>query len=482
MRADPSAGYDAPMSADLTPSPDESRPAAGEWPAPFLDALRADVGVIGVAEVRPSTPGTRALVVVTTWDARDAVAARLPQLGALALGGEPTASHHTTDRWTGLASDARRIDVEVVRIGDLKPSARGETATVVLDTKDLLDQWVRWSGGRDRSRESARGETPADPVLVVDAAVRMLDALPLGCRTCGDDEPLRPRVATHLRRLRGAVSADAPGGAALLARLDAALAPCPQPGAGLRVVPGDAGPAAALDAFLRVADGEGFLGDRMLFEAAVNRLVELSGRTPDFDEGYLLPSFDGVEGRWRFGEGVGGCRTPLVPGIVVGIGVTPADHLEFWAAPCVRETLCDVACVADPGTRVVRERTAGRDAFLGAMTGEIDRAWDDLPALLRSARRAGRVREDDPDAALRPLHLPRSYREAAKRLSRSPAPTRLALALALCRAGSGEEPIHARKFGLSAGRLLATTPAAPAGSEDDDSCDADACGPGDCAG
>ena len=90
--------------------------------------------------------------------------------------------------------------------------------------------------------------------------------------------------------------------------------------------------------------------------------------------------------------------------------------------------------------------------------------------------------EDDPDASLRPLHLPRSYREAAKRLSRSPAPTRLALALALCRAGSGEEPIHARKFGLSAGRLLATTPAAPAGFEDDDSCDADACGPGDCAG
>jgi hypothetical protein len=209
-----------------------------------------------------------------------------------------------------------------------------------------------------------------------------------------------------------------------------------------------------------VADGEGFLGDRMLFAEATKRMTELSRRAPVFDEGFVLPTFDAVEARWRIGEATGGCKTPLVPGIHVGVCVTPEDHLEFWAAPFVREPLATVACVADAGTRVVRERAAGKEALVAACVAEVERAWDELPDFLRAARRAGRTPAGDVESALRPLHLPRSYREAAKRgIGRLLTPTRLQVATALARAGEDQEPLHARKFALAAGRVLAANPA-----------------------
>jgi hypothetical protein len=98
----------------------------------------------------------------------------------------------------------------------------------------------------------------------------------------------------------------------------------------------------------------------------------------------------------------------------------------------------------------------------------VDRAWEELPDFLRTARRAGRTPVQDVEEALRPLHLPRSYREAAKRgLGAAATPSRLQTALALARAGSAEAPVNARKFGLAAGRFVALTPPGA-----DDGCDA----------
>jgi hypothetical protein len=241
-------------------------------------------------------------------------------------------------------------------------------------------------------------------------------------------------------------------------RAAAVLAAVPRPGEGLRVVPGrDApeDPQAALEGFYRVADGEGFLGDRVLFEAARVRLTELSRRAPVFEEGFVVPTFDAVEARFRFGDGIGGCKVPLVPGVHVGVGVTPADELEFWAAPSVREAACSVACVADTGTRSVRARTVGKDALLAALLEAVDAAWDELPDFLRAARRAARTPVEDAAAAYRPLHLPKTFVEGARRILGNPArPSRLALALALCRNGDDAAPLVARKLGLAAGRLL----------------------------
>ena len=60
--------------------------------------------------------------------------------------------------------------------------------------------------------------------------------------------------------------------------------------------------------------------------------------------------------------------------------------------------------------------------------------------------------------ALAPLHLPRSFREAASALVRGDGASRFSLALTLARAGDEMEPLVARKFAWAAGRLLATTP------------------------
>jgi hypothetical protein len=452
-----------------TPETDgEGAPPAAGWPAPFLDALRGDRRVVGAAELAasggtsggPAPRGVRVLLLVTTWDGRDAIAADLPRLGALALGRGADLSRHEAERWIGASADGTRVEIEVVRIGDLRPSARGEKATVVLDRDGLLEQWVRWSVGRDRARD--RDATPREAVLLeVDEALRRLEAARAadGPSRKRRGAPLVPRLAESLRAGRDELVAGRPEEDALRARIDAALASAPLAGAGVRVVPGSEGPAAALESFLAVADGEGFLGDRTLFAEAVKRLTELSRRAPAFDEGFLLPSFDAVEARWRIGEATGGCSTPLVPGVYVGIGVTPADALEFWAAPFVREPQATVACVADAGTRVVRERTVGKDALIAACVAETEHAWDELPEFLRSARQAARTSAGDLEHALRPLHLPRSYRAAARRaLGRLLTPSRLEAALALARAGEGEDPVHARKLGLAAGRLLAARP------------------------
>lgn len=448
--------------------------AASRWPRALLDTLARDPRVVGAADLSdvngPAAPprGPRVLVIVTTWDGGASLPVDLPRIGALAAGEAVVVSDRDGASWRGLTAALGRIDVRVVRIGDLKPSAAGEHAAVVIDRKGLVDQWVRWSRGRDRTRDVPVSASRDRELLDLAELADALDSISHGTTRLTPDgpRPLRPMLVRRARELRPHMRTDDAAGAALVARIDAALAASPHDGAGYRVVPDtNLPPAAALERFLGIADGEGFLGDRVLFDAAARRLAELSRRAPVFDEGFVVPTFDAVEARWRFGEGIGGCKVPLIPAVHVGVGVTPSDALEFWAAPAVRMPPALVACVADPGARVVLERTAGKDALLAALLGEVERAWDELPEFVRTARRASRSSAGDAESALRALHLPRSYREAVRAvLAAVSSPTRMQLALALARVGTGEDPLNARKLGLAAGRVLAETPAGDAGA------------------
>lgn len=446
---------DSPTGSTGPPAPHETPP----WLAEFAEHAREE-RVVGVAEL-PTRGGWRHLVVVTTWHGFDAVVGDLPRLGALILGGPPVVEQRGST-WTGISSDLRRVVLDVRRVGDLLPDDEGAVATVLLDRNGLLDQWVRWSRGRDRTEDpSYAAEWEASETIDLDGELRLLAGLEPGCRTeeGGAEVPLRPILVRAVREKLGTRSAGAPLAAALAARADELLRSAPQDGAGIRVVPRRASAADPYDAFLRVADGEGFRGDRVLFDAAAARLAALSRRAPRFDEGFVVPTFDAVEVRWSFGAGAPLAGTSLVPCVHVGVGVTPADHLDMWAAPAVREACCTVACVADDGNRRVLPRDAGREALLAALVEAVEVAWKRLPGLLRAARRSSRLREDDPAAALAALHLPRTFRESAAALLRREGPvTRLAVALALSRAGDDAEPLVARKLGWGAGRLLASAP------------------------
>ncbi len=451
--------------------------AEREWAPELLAALAADERVVGAASLAWDRFDAREarLVIATTWDGLEGVKAGLPKFGALAVGAEPHVAHHD-GAWTAVTAAGRRISIAAARIGDLKPGRDGVGAVPVVDPRGVIDQWARWSANRaEDGAESASGDGAAPGGAACGgAASRSLVELDHLLREA-EARMARGRIAADytwavLRAGRAALDLADPVQASLAARADAVLAATPGPGTGLRATFRAGDPAATLERFYLVADGEGFLGDRFLFNAASKQLAELSRRAPVFDEGFVVPTFDAVEVRWRFGDGVGGCKVPLVPAVHVGVGVTPEDHLEFWAAPAVREPGCSLACVADLGVRTVVPRTAGKDALLAALAAAVDDAWDRLPTLLRSARRAAKITEADALAAWKPLHLPKSFTGAARRaLEAGSSRSRLALALALARAGDDAAPLVARKLGLAAGRLLWTTPA-PSAPGDDAAC------------
>jgi len=441
----------------------EAAPGDGAWLEALAEHARED-RVVGVAEL-PMRPEMRRLWIVTTWHGFDVVCRDLTRIGGLVLGA-PAAVVSDTGHgcWEGLAADLRRASLEVVRIGDLTPDGEGRSATVLLDRHGLLEQWVRWSRGRPNEDEG-EGTGPAgwdtSYAFQVDDASRVFAHLEPGDVTGSDEDPVpvRPVLVRGLRESRDRLHPSAPLSAELAARIGDLLRTAPLDGAGLRTVPQRSSFEDPYDAFLSVADGEGFRGDRALFDAAAEKLRALARRSPEFDEGFLVPTFDAVEVRWRFGEGVRGRRWPLVPCVHVGVGVTPGDDLEFWAAAAVREPTCTVACVADDGRRTVLPRTAGRDALVGALTGATESAWRGLRRLLRATGRARRLVVADADAELRPLHLPRSFRESACALLRNDVrTTRADVAMALARSGDDADPLVARKLGLAAGRLLAQTP------------------------
>jgi len=413
--------------------------------ARFVGAVKDDPRVVGIARLDGGIPGAQPLLVVTTWDGFDALAPELPRLAAPLLADGPRIERNVDGRWTGVDADGARAEIELRRVGDLVPTYDGAEAEALHDPRGLLKQWIQVSRrSPDADVEAQIAAQPLDGVLMMDSHLRL--------HAAGNPGSLR-EMDWMFSPARALLRPDHPAEAALARRIELALRSEPGPGAGLRLLGGD-DPAAAAESFYMTADDEGFKGDRVLFGEAVERLRALSKRTPVFDQGFVVPTFDAVEAAFALGDAVGGCQPPLVPGVYVGVGVTPADALEFWAAPFVRFATSSVACVDDAGEREVVARAAGRGPMTAALTSAVDAAWDRLPALIDRAR-ASTTESVDPAAVLAPLHLPRSFVERAKRHGADALMcSRLRCALALCAAGEDAPPLVARKLGLAAGRAL----------------------------
>jgi hypothetical protein len=413
--------------------------------ARFVEAVKDDPRVLGVARLDDDFPGSPILLVVTTWDGFDALSPDLPRVASPLLADGPRIEHRIDGEWTGVDAEGARAVVRLRRVGDLVPTPEGPHAKALADPRGFVATWIKCCRSAPDFPVEPQPEQLAEMQLMSDWFVRMLTEHPEP-RTVGELSPLTLDVRAGLRD-------DHPAEAALARRIDAMLRVDPQPGAGVRVS-AFTHPADKFESFLAIADAEGFKGDRVLFAQAVAHLRKLSNREPVFDHGFLVPTFDAVEAAFALDEGVGGCRVPLVPGVYVGVGVTPTDALEFWAAPFVRVATSSVACVDDTGERDVVPRTAGKDALLSALTSAIDAAYERLPALLDAARAAERD-SVDPAKALAPLHLPRTFVERAKRHGADALMcSRLTVALALCAAGENTSPLVARKLGLAAGRVL----------------------------
>lgn len=422
----------------------------------FVESLRDDPRVLGIARRGVGDSQQTRLFVVSTWDGGVTLPAELSRLCApLVGGGVPIEELRTGGDlrvaaiWEGLGADGTRAEVVLMRAEDLVPDGISVYAKPLHDPRGLIE---RYASAREREKGPTRSEQRR--FLMADGLARS------GGRTSS-------RHVGILRSVRDELSPDDPAQSSLAARIGEALRAEPGPGEGYR--PG-LDPASSdrewegtregfeserekwLEHFLSTADDEGFKGDRVLFGEAVKRLRELSKREPVFDQGFVVPTFDAVEAGFVTGDAVPGA-TSLLPGVYVGVGVTPKDALEFWAAPFVREPSCSVACVDDTGERDVVLRTAGRDPMIASLTRAIDAAWARLPGLLAAAAATETV---DPAAAIATLHLPRSFVERAKsRGAGVPSSARIGVALALARAGHDCAPLVARKFGLAAGRVLA---------------------------
>lgn len=419
----------------------------------FVDSLKDDPRVLGIARAAARPEGATNLIVVTTWDGGESLPSELARLAGPLVGDGPrieTLEHpaprhaRMTATWTALGADGTRASVGLRRAGDLVPSLDGREVEALHDPRGLIETWKRYSV--KATDGECRGDEPTfaatEQHLLVDWALR-------------DEQRGREQWSGaswfYIRDARETLDLANAAHAALAARIDAYVARSPGPATGIRAPGGDE-PSGVLERFLVVADGEGFKGDRVLFGEAVKHLRGLAGREPVFDQGFAVPTFDAVEAAFVTGDALPGAPR-LLPGVYVGVGVTPKDALEFWAAPFLRDPACSVACVDDTGDRDVVLRTAGRDPMVSALTTAIDAAWARLPALVAAAAAAESV---DSAAVLATLHLPRSFVERAKaRGSGVGTCSRLDLALAVARAGHDCAPLVARKLGLAAGRVLA---------------------------
>lgn len=424
--------------------------------AKFVDAVKDDPRVLGVARLEGHPSEVIHLLVVTTWDGGDSLPGEMSHLCGPLVGDGPRieklccpAPPHArmTATWAAIGADSSRAFVGLRRAGDLVPQFSGRDAAIIHDPRSLIDTWIRYSKNESDEGCLSREEvsSQADSLLMVDSMLR--DA-------AHGFNPWTQESYDWLRAPRAALDPADAAHSALAARIDGHLRTQPGQAEGSRVTGRDDA-AARFNSFLTIADDEGFKGDRVLFNEATKRLRELAKREPVFDQGFVVPTFDAVEAGFALGEAVGGCQPPLIPGVYVGVGVTPKDALEFWAAPFVRDPTCSVACVDDTGERDVVLRSAGRDPMIATLTSVVDAAWDRLPALIDAARDASKE-SVDPAKAMAALHLPKSFVERAKRRGADALMcSRLTVALAVARAGDDCAPLVARKFGLAAGRVIA---------------------------
>jgi len=425
----------------------------------FVASIRDDPRVLGIASLGRIAPTIPELLVVTTWDGFETLPGHVaPEMRSL-VGGDPvierrerptaigpTYVHFEDFVWTGLGAGDLRAEIRFRRIGDLVPSWDGVEAELLYDPHEFLATWKKYSRseqGADRL-EARFEERDLSHWLAVDYIVR-------GARP----NPGADVNFALLRQVRSELSHEDSVQSSLARRIDRFLAASPGEGRGMRLAVGPSLAARTFEEFLSSADAEGFKGDRVLFTEAVAHLRKLSKREPVFEHGFLVPTFDAVEAAFALDEAIGGCSLPLVPGVYVGVGVTPTDALEFWAAPYLRAPTSRVGCIDDLGHRDVVERAAGRGPMLAALTSAIDAAHDRLPALLDAARDAERE-SVDPAKVLAPLHLPKTFVERAKRHGADALLcSRLTVALALCAAGEDASPLVARKLSFAAGRALA---------------------------
>lgn len=430
--------------------------ATAALPAPVTARLEADARVLGAAQPAGSdlafAPGVELrLVIACRYDAHAGVIADLPGLLApeVDLDGARSACDGTGLR--AITKSGVHVVVDVTPMSLLRPDARGEGARVLVDRTGAMDQWVRWSAGRPAETEDTQ-RLAAECALSADRVLRALASETVTV------EPRRDPIDRWTAQLDPDHGVDA----ALLRAAADLRALRPVPGAGLTVHAG-VEPGGAFESFLAVADAEGFRGDRVLFERARDLLSQRPGAHVTFEAGWCLPTFDAVAVRFALGPPVGGCKVPLAPAVAVGVEVTAADDLAFWAAPAVREAAGTFACVKDDGERTVLARDAGRDAFFAALDHCVTTAADDVPDLLARARGAARERLDDLETALRATHLPLSHRtRVLRRLGGAALVTRLELALALTRSARDEGALGAAKLSWAAGRVLAVaSPAAP---------------------
>jgi hypothetical protein len=430
---------------------------------PLVARCEADPRILGAALLLPEHDDWTRVLIATTWDGLEPVADLLPEMAAEILGNGPAEvrSDHDGTRWRGLTSEDERLDLELVRMSELVPDPRADPARPIHDPAGLLEQWTRWCRGKepepiDEEAEVERARTRR--LFHLDDGLRSLEQVRRGTRRVqarGRTHPLRHEIGSRLRSVADRIEDEGPVAASLADRVRRATRDVPLAGEGV-LVDAFADDEEALERFYGLADDEGFAGDRPLFEAARARLSELGAREPRFEQGFVLPTFDAVEARFGLDEATGGCQPPLVPGVLVGVGVTPKDALEVWAAPCVREPTCATACVADAGERTVCDRGDGLEAVREALLDAVEHAFDRVAGLLGRAREAGEETVGDVQAALRGLHLPRSHAAAVRAGRGIPLSiTRLALALAVARVGEDGPPLVARKLGLAAGRLLA---------------------------
>ena len=171
-------------------------------PSPLVEALRENDRVVGIARLAATDGRTRVLV-ATTWDGFESVVDQLVVLARSVLAGDDAVQSRDGGQVIALTSDGTRLDVQVTRIGDLKPAGDGEDAVALLDPRKLIGQWIQWSRGRPRAEPDARdiADDAARRVLRCDDALRALQGIAPGSRLVrrDDDDAVRHALATALR-------------------------------------------------------------------------------------------------------------------------------------------------------------------------------------------------------------------------------------------------------------------------------------------
>ena len=201
--------------------------------AAFVAAVQDDPRVRGAARMRnvAGLPAYAYALVVTTWDGLESLPAEMPQMLRSAFGATAVCARSTRPEFcSALGADGVRLDVELRRAGDLKPSPDGAGAEILLDSHGLVEQWIRYCVA-EHGEEAAGCGVPNhdDLVLRADLDLRLYES---------ERVLLLPEDASRLRHARQALRAADPVEAAVAARIDTLIRTLPRRGAAERLIGG----------------------------------------------------------------------------------------------------------------------------------------------------------------------------------------------------------------------------------------------------